>query len=137
MHELYQGQLLQLAKLARQTNALSLPSHRAVLNNPICGDTVTIEATVHDEQITDIHLIVRGCALCEAGAGAWSKAAIGKSTDYLKNLSYEMSAYLQHENPAPNENVTCFEPVKNIKNRIKCVLLAFEAGEKLTPILPD
>ena len=80
---------------------------------------------------------MRGCALCEAGAGIWKETAIGKSSSELYLLRDELNDYLRHsENPC-NDKFKCFEPVKKIKNRIECVLLCFEAATGLTVINSD
>ena len=44
-----------------------------------------------------------------------------------------MDNYLNNNDPAPDDTYLCFEPIKKIKNRIACVLLAFQAASELTP----
>ena len=83
MQEIYQGQILELAKLVRLSRPISEPTHTGEKNNPICGDKVIINALVENGIIIDIHLIVRGCALCEAGAGLLGKTAINRNMDDL------------------------------------------------------
>ena len=133
MQEIYQGQILDLAKSARQSKSISKPTHWGEKNNPVCGDKVTINLIVDKAIISDVHIFVRGCALCEASAGLLGKIVIGKNIDELKNLKDEMSNYLIRNEPAPDSASLCFEPVKKIKNRITCVLLAFEAASDLFP----
>ena len=133
MQELYQGQILDLAKSARQSKSISKPTHWGEKNNPVCGDKVTITVVVDKTVISDVHFVVRGCALCEAGAGLLGKTVIGKNIDDLDKLKDDMSDYLLRNQPAPDNTSLCFDPVKKIKNRITCVLLAFEAASQLIP----
>lgn len=133
MQEIYQDQILDLAKSARQSKSISKPTHWGEKNNPVCGDKVTINLIVDKAIISDVHFVVRGCALCEASAGLLGKIVIGKNIDELKNLKDEMSNYLIRNEPAPDSASLCFEPVKKIKNRITCVLLAYEAASDLFP----
>ena len=97
MQEIYQERILQLARSIKLSKPIANPTHRAEKNNPICGDKVIIEVTIKDNFISDIHLIVRGCALCEAGAGVWKETAIGKSSNELYLLKDELNNYLKHE----------------------------------------
>ena len=134
MQDIYQGQILDLAKSARQSKSISKPTHWGEKNNPVCGDKVTINVIIDKTTISDVQFVVRGCALCEAGAGLLGKTVIGKNIEDLKNLKNEMSDYLIRNHPAPDSASLCFEPVKTIKNRITCVLLAFEAASDLLPV---
>ena len=133
MQDIYQGQILDLAKSARQSKSISKPTHWGEKNNPVCGDKVTITLVVDKAIISDVHFGVRGCALCEAGAGLLGKTIIGKNIDDLNRLKDDMSDYLLRNQPAPDSASLCFEPVKKIRNRITCVLLAFEAASQLIP----
>ena len=133
MQEIYHGQILELAKSVRQSKSISKPTHWGEKNNPVCGDKVIINLVADSAIISDVHFVVRGCALCEAGAGLLGKTIIGKNIDDLKELKDEMSNYLVRNQPAPDSSSLCFEPVKKIKNRITCVLLAFEAASQLIP----
>ena len=137
MQEIYQDRILELAKSIKLSKPISNPTHRAEKNNPICGDKVIIDVTIKENLISDIHLIVRGCALCEAGAGVWKETAIGKSSNELYLLRDELNDYLRHAENLTNDKFKCFEPVKKIKNRIECVLLCFEAATGLTIINSD
>jgi len=132
MQDIYQDQILNLAKSVGQSKSISKPTHWGEKNNPVCGDKVTINLLVDNAIISDVHFVVRGCALCEAGAGLLGKTVIGKNIDDLEKLKNEMSDYLVKNQPAPDKASLCFEPVKKIKNRITCVLLAFEAASQLS-----
>lgn len=137
MKEIYQGQIIELAKSARNSKPISNPTHWGKKNNPVCGDNVTINLTVDASIVNDVYFVVRGCALCEAGAGLLGKTVIGKNIDDLNTLKDEMSDYLFRNRPAPDSASLCFEPVKKIKNRITCVMLAFEAASNLCSVEKD
>ena len=134
MQEIYQDRILELARSIKLSKPIANPTHRAEKNNPICGDKVIIDVAIKDNCISGIHLIVRGCALCEAGAGFWKETAIGKSSNELFLLRDELNDYLKNVEKVSNYNFECFEPVKKIKNRIECVSLCFEAATGLTVI---
>ncbi len=137
MQNIYQDKILELARSVKLSRPIANPTHRAEKNNPICGDKVIIDITIKDNFISDIHLIVRGCALCEAGAGVWKETAIGKRSTDLYSLRDELSNYLYNAENISSDKFECFEPVKKIKNRIECVLLCFEAATVLNVINSD
>ena len=137
MQELYQERILELARSLKHAKPIDNPTHRAEKNNPICGDKVIINATIKDNIVYDTHLIVRGCALCEAGAGIWKETAIGREINELNLLRDELGNFLKNNKGLSNQELACFEPVKKIRNRIDCVMLSFEAATDLNAINSD
>ena len=54
MDTLYQDKLLALAKIARASTPLSHVDLTATLNNPVCGDRVTLSVALSGVVITDV-----------------------------------------------------------------------------------
>ena len=134
MDTLYQDKLLLLAKKARASTPLSQPGLTATLNNPVCGDRVTLTVSVSGTVITGVYVAVKGCALCEAGAGLLASIAPEKTCDELISVGTQMADWLtQPTLDAPIQDAEALHPVKAIKNRHKCVLLAFSAVSHLAP----
>lgn len=132
MDQIYQQALLDMAAQTRRLPEISRVDASAVKNNPICGDQVTLSVQLQGQQIAASHLAVRGCALCEAGAGLWHQLATGRDLAQLPVLADALAIWLKGESEEmPDAAASCFEPVRAIKNRHKCVLLAFEAGRQL------
>jgi len=137
MQELYQERILELARSSKHSKPIDNPTHRAEKNNPICGDKVIINATIKDNLVYDAHLIVRGCALCEAGAGIWKETAVGREINKLNLLRDDLDNFLKNNKSLSNQEFACFEPVKKIRNRIDCVMLCFEAATEFNAISSD
>ena len=137
MQELYQERILELARASKHSKPIDNPTHRAEKNNAICGDKVIINATIRDNMVYDAHLIVRGCALCEAGAGIWKETAVGKELNELNLLRDELDNFLKNNESLSNKEFECLEPLKKIRNRIDCVMLSFEAATDLNAINSD
>ena len=134
MDALYQKQILSLAHNARASTLDFTPSHTASCNNPVCGDKVSVSIAIQADRISDISVDVKGCALCEAGAGLLLETARDEMIDNIKNLDAELKAFLSakdiDEKQTGNEiaeKIQIFTPVKAIRNRHKCVVLAFDA----------
>ena len=131
MDSLYQKQILDYAQKCRASNPLDQPTHTASLDNKICGDRVEISLEVESRYIKKIGIAVRGCALCEAGGGLAIECFIGQSDQTIRRLSDAFASWLtDRSTEAPTPQMQHFTPVKSIRNRHKCVLLACHATLK-------
>ena len=133
MESLYQTQLLALAKFARDFPPLPSYTHQAMINNPVCGDRVIARLTVKGNVITACTADVKGCALCEAGAGLLLECApkgqLTETTALVTQLNAFLTSDVDNKSQAGDDKASRFEafaPVKGIKNRHQCVLLAFD-----------
>jgi nitrogen fixation NifU-like protein len=131
---LYQKQILSLAHSARASTLDFTPSQTASCNNPVCGDKVSVSIAIQADRVSNISVDVKGCALCEAGAGLLIETARNEEIDHTKALGADLKAFLcaedDNENQSGNERaekLQIFTPVKAIRNRHKCVVLAFDA----------
>ena len=136
MDALYQEKILSWARAGRAITPLSGAFVSATISNPTCGDRVEVRLCFDaDNVITDVSAAVRGCALCEAGAGLFASLAPGMKATALPALQNGFTAWLGTDDSAQIEPaMKDFTPVRRIRNRQKCVLLAFEAG---TAVLSD
>ncbi|MEX0502590.1 iron-sulfur cluster assembly scaffold protein [Alphaproteobacteria bacterium LSUCC0719] len=128
MDQLYQDRILAFAKAVRQAPQLDAITHHASVSNPTCGDRVDIKLHVTEGRIDAVSTSVRGCALCEAGAGLLLEMAPGLSAQALAALGDDLAVWLAGEDTDIPDDMTAFAPVRTIRNRHKCVTLAFEAG---------
>lgn len=131
MEQIYQDRILVFARAARDATPLENATHRASVSNPTCGDRVDISLIVEGDRIRAVSAAVRGCALCEAGAGLLMGSLDDMPLQTLDDMRADLTAWLGGEDKADiNGDVAVFEPVRAIRNRHKCVTLAFEAGVK-------
>lgn len=130
MDQLYQDRILAFAKAVRQAPELADVTHSATVSNPTCGDRVEIKLRVTSGEITAASTHVRGCALCEAGAGLLLEMAPGLSTEALTSIGDDLTAWLAGTGTGDiPDAMNAFAPVRAIRNRHKCVTLAFEAAK--------
>ncbi len=137
MQSIYQDQLLALARRVRDNSSIVLtePSHVAEVNNPVCGDRVLSTIKLENNMIIAAHAEAKGCALCEAGAGLWLDIVVGQDISSLLSYHTALTSWLLGENDMeisvkfPN-GLDSFSPVRPIKNRHKCVTLAFSTADK-------
>jgi nitrogen fixation NifU-like protein len=126
--ELYQKAILDLARAAAGHGKLASPGASVTIDNPLCGDRVSIDLTLRDGQVTELAHRVRGCALCEASASAIGNHAIGADAASLAAAMESAAAIIAgtaDEGAWPE--LAVFRPVRAHKSRHRCVMLPFEA----------
>ena len=128
--ELYEKRLLELARNEDHVGRLTSPQMTATIDNPLCGDVVTVDLAVESGRITEIGTVVRGCILCQASAAALGARAIGKDAAELRAAARSLEAMLRGDAAAPEgdwRDLETFAPVAGHKSRHRCVTLPFEA----------
>ena len=118
LDKLYQEQIIALARQSKQRSGLDNPELTARVDNPLCGDRVTIDLSLEDERINDIGVTVRACALCEAASEVLSTHASKLSSSDIQKVETELRDYLSGNtaNP-PWAQLSVFEPVKEVTSR--------------------
>ncbi len=127
---IYQEKILSLAAKNKKTIALKDFNRSFEMRNPMCGDEVKVRVKLVETKIIDISAVVRGCALCEASAGLVvdlfknnnvpDEKFLEKFFSWLENAEKNLSDQLPIE-------MEIFEPIREIRNRHKCITMPFEA----------
>ena len=135
MDTLYQKRILDYAHKSRVSVAVDKPTHSATLDNSTCGDRVDVTLEMAAGHIEKIGIKVRGCALCEAGAGLALACLPGHNETEIQDLTEGFTAWIDGKSDQPPlPNMQHFTPVRGIRNRHKCVLLAFQATVRAVPV---
>ncbi len=127
---IYQEKILGLAAKNKKIIALEDFNRSFEMRNPMCGDEVKVRIKLIKNKIIDISAVVRGCALCEASAGLVVDLFKNKNVpderflkeflSWLENTKKDFSDHLPIE-------MEIFEPIREIRNRHKCITMPFEA----------
>lgn len=128
--ELYHQAILELAKKARQASRLEAPQASVTVDNPLCGDRVTLDLTLADGRVREVGHKVRGCLLCQAAAAAIGERAPGQTPAALRKVAKELGEAIASTPSAAGAlwpELAAFAPVHAHKSRHECVLLPFEA----------
>tara|TARA_X000000950_G_scaffold254795_1_gene318884 strand:- start:24 stop:428 length:405 start_codon:yes stop_codon:yes gene_type:complete len=129
--ELYQKQIIELARESRKRIRIDAPDTTIRFDNPLCGDRIDLDFSIEDGRISDIGFKVRGCALCEASSELLAQNANGYQLNELNTVGSKLSDYLVGDIDNPDwEGFEVFEPVKKVPPRHECVLLPFNAIKK-------
>ncbi len=119
---LYSQRIKELA--ARPELRLDSPDVSATLDNPLCGDRVTIEAKIENGLPVEIGRAVKGCLLCRASAALLAEQ--GQAAPDVESIRRMLKGRESFSIPGWE----IFAPVSGYKSRHDCVLLPLEALAK-------
>jgi len=128
--DLYQEALVRLARQAAGAGRLVAPGVEATVDNPLCGDRVTVEVRVERGRIAALAHRVRGCLLCQAAASLLGRGAAGLDDAEVEAARRAVLALLREGTPPPPSplpGLEVFLPVRAVPSRQTCVLLPFDA----------
>ena len=133
LNALYQDAIIATARRAVGRGRLVRPDGTATVDNPLCGDRVTLDVELGASGcVARVGHVVRGCLLCEAAAALIAEHASARDVEDLLRAGVGVEAALRDGAPFPWPELEMFVPVRDVKSRHRCVGLPFEAlGEAL------
>jgi nitrogen fixation protein NifU and related proteins len=104
------------------------------LNNPTCGDRISLQLRIEDEKITEAKFLGEGCSISLASASMMTEAVKGLTVDQALELVDLFSRMMRGEEidfeKFPLEDIEALQGVSKFPARIKCALLSWKALEK-------
>ncbi len=126
--DLYQQAIKDLAAVAARR--LEAPDVTATLDNPLCGDTVSVDLRLDHDRIVEMGHGVKGCLLCKAAATVAAQAVPGLGSDAAAALAERVTAMLKQDAEPAFPALAVFVAVRPHKSRHGCVSLPFKALAK-------
>ncbi len=126
MQELYKEILLDHFRRPRNRGTLEGAQIEEHINNPLCGDEVTVYANVREGDL-EVRFTGRGCAISQASASMLAERLEGKSRGEAEE---EIEAFLRMMRTEENEDLGDLVALKSViqtPNRIRCATLAWDA----------
>jgi nitrogen fixation NifU-like protein len=126
MQELYKEIILDHFRRPRHRHEIPDADVEEHLNNPLCGDEVTVYANLRDDAL-DVGFTGRGCAISQASASMLAEHLAGKTRGEAEG---EIEAFLEMMRTEPNEELGDLAALKGVvqtPNRIRCATLAWDA----------
>lgn len=124
--DLYQRAILQRAK--GPAKRLDSPSASVTVDNPLCGDRVTLDIKLENGAIAAVGHLVRGCALCQASAAVIAATLPGHAPAAADAGREALDSVLMGGiAQAPWQELAIFAPVQRHRSRQDCVRLPFDA----------
>jgi nitrogen fixation NifU-like protein len=127
--ELYHTELVARARAAFGEGRIASATASITLDNPLCGDRVTLDLEKSDGTVKAIGHEVKGCLLCAASAATIAEFGRDRTPEELRAMSEAAKALMKDGAPVPERfaGLRVFTPVHAAKSRRDCVLLPFEA----------
>jgi nitrogen fixation NifU-like protein len=104
------------------------------LNNPTCGDRVSVQMRVKDGTIEEAKFLGEGCSISLASASMMTEAVRGLKVEEALRLVDLFSEMMQGKDvdfeQFPLEDIEALSGVSKFPARIKCATLAWKALEK-------
>ena len=129
--ELYQATIVDHDRAPRNAGALADPTHQATVDNPLCGDTVTLHACLEAGVIRDVAFEARGCALSRAAASIMTTMVRDRTVGASRELAAAFERFVQAAPDAavPEElgELRAFAGVRRFRSRRVCALLGYRA----------
>lgn len=131
LDELYQAVIVEHDRAPRNHGALPAPTHAATVDNPLCGDVVTVQLAIDGGAIRAVACEGRGCALSRAAASIMSEALAGRSPAEARALAATMATFVRAppDAPVPPDlgDLAAFAGVRRFRSRQACATLPFRA----------
>jgi len=127
---LYHQAIVEAARRACGSGRLKIPDASVSVDNPLCGDRVSMDVQVGRGRLRGIAHRVRGCLLCEAAASIIAANAVGESAADLARVEQALADGLANgfeDRRLRWRDLEVFAPVAAHRSRHRCVTLAFEA----------
>ena len=128
--DLYQEVVVEHKRSPRNFGLLATWTHQARGRNPQCGDDISVQLQVEQDQIRDIRFHGQGCAICIASASMMTEAVRGGNVGAAQQLQERFRAVMtgqQEPDDAYLGKLISLAAVRRYPSRIKCALLGWHA----------
>ena len=130
-HEIYQATIVAHDRAPKHEGPLPGATHAATIDNPLCGDIVTMRLVVEGDVVRAAAFEARGCALARAGASILATLAATMTPEQLRALATRFDQFIRESPDAPIPpdlgELAAFAGVRKVRSRRQCATLAFHA----------
>jgi nitrogen fixation NifU-like protein len=129
--DLYQALIVEHDRHPHNERPLPGATHEATIDNPMCGDVVTVRMVIAGEVVQDVAFEGKGCALSRAAASLMTDRVRGARVDRLRPLAAQLEALVHADPDAPIAadlgDLGALAGVRRFKSRRTCATLPFRA----------
>jgi nitrogen fixation NifU-like protein len=97
------------------------------VNNPLCGDQITVYANVRDGVVSEVSFTGRGCAISQASASMLTENLTGKTVEDAEALLASFLDMMRTEEKEELGDLAALKGIVQTPNRIRCATLAWDA----------
>lgn len=100
------------------------------IDNPLCGDVVTVYANLHDGIFEEVSFTGRGCSISQASASMLTEQLTGKSRDEAQEKIETFLEMMRTEEKEELGELAALKGIVQTPNRIRCATLAWDAMKR-------
>lgn len=134
LESLYQEIIMEHFKAPRNRGEIATPDVSVSMNNPFCGDDITLHLAIKEGKVSEVKFRGRGCAISQASASLMTEILKGKPLAEA-NASAALFKKMMRGETKKHEadslgDIVALEGVRKFPVRVKCALLAWSAFEE-------
>lgn len=134
LDDLYRRVIMDHYQRPRNRGKLEDPQGMVIhLNNPTCGDSISLSLKVENGKVTDARFLGEGCSISMSSASMMTEAIKGKSIAEASQLARVFSEMMQGKVCDEDIDLGDLEALQGVAKfpaRIKCAMLAWRALEQ-------
>ena len=132
LQDLYQEIVMDHNWKPRNFHKMETPTCSSHGFNPICGDTITVYASIAEEIITDVSFEAAGCSISKASASMMTETVKGLTITDAKTVFSKFHELVTqtgnaYEDDASLGDLVVLAGVRAFPTRIKCATLSWHA----------
>jgi nitrogen fixation NifU-like protein len=129
LQRLYQNIVLEHHAHPRHAGPLAAATHQARLNNPLCGDRVTLQLRLEGDRIAEAGFEGDGCAISIASASLLTTMIAARTIDEARAVDAELRRLLASGAADRGRlgDLVALEGTRLFPSRIQCATLAWDA----------
>ena len=127
MQDFYKEILLDHFQRPRNRRELENADIHEHLNNPLCGDHVTVYVNFRDGDVAEVTFTGRGCSISQASASMLTEHLSGESREEAEAKIEAFLEMMRTEEKEELGELAAFKGVVQTPNRIRCATLAWDA----------
>lgn len=131
LDDLYRRVIMDHYKHPRNRGTLEGQAVTVDLNNPSCGDRISLQMQIEDGVVRNARFIGEGCSISMSSASMMTEAVKGKKLDEALAMADLFSGLMKGEDVQFDyEDLDSLSGVSKFPARIKCATLAWNAMRK-------
>lgn len=132
LDDLYRRVIMDHYKNPRNRGLFEDEAMKVELNNPTCGDRITLQLKVENGVVQDARYMGEGCSISMSSASMMTEAVKGKTVEQALDLAGRFSSLMKGEDVTFDdyEDIEALSGVGKFPARIKCATLAWNALRK-------
>lgn len=132
LDDLYRRVIMDHYKNPRNRGSFSDDALTVNLNNPTCGDRISLQLIVEDGIVKDARYTGEGCSISMSSASMMTDAVKGKTVSEALDLADRFSTMMKggEADFEEYEDLEALSGVNKFPARIKCATLAWNALKK-------